>query len=62
MRNTATTVAARNISSVIARFVKTSREKRQLNGKEGMVSMKGVWTPLAMARATRSPQTEAPEA
>ena len=27
-------------------LVKTSREKKQLNGKEGMVSMKGAWTPL----------------
>ena len=43
-------------------LVKTSREKRQLNGKEGMASMKGAWTPMAMTSATKSPQTEAPEA
>ena len=42
--------------------VKTSREKKQLNGKEGMVLMKGAQTPLAMTSATKSPQTEAPKA
>ena len=42
-------------------LVKTSREKKQLNGKEGMVSMKGAQTPLAMTSAIKSPQTEAPK-
>ena len=36
--------------------VKTSREKRQLNGKEGMASTKGAWTPLAMTSAMKSPR------
>ena len=43
-------------------LVKTLREKKQLNGKEGMVSMKGAWTPLTMTGTTKSPQMEAPEA
>ena len=34
-------------------LVKTSREKRQLNRKEGMVSMKGAWTPLAMTSTAK---------
>ena len=40
--------------------IKTSREKKHLNGKEGMASMKGAWTPLATASTVKSPQTEAP--
>ena len=40
-------------------LVKTSKEKKQLNGKEGM---KGAWTPLTTTSAAKSPQTEAPEA
>ena len=43
-------------------LVKTSRVKRQLNRKEGMASMKGAWTPLAVTSATKSPQMEAPKA
>ena len=43
-------------------LVKTSREKKQLNSKEGMVSMKGVQTPLATTSTTKIPQTEAPKA
>ena len=42
-------------------LVKTSREKKQLNGKEGMALMKGAWTPLATTNAIKSHQTEAPE-
>ena len=42
-------------------LVKTSREKKQLNRKEGMVSMKGAWTPPAMTNAAKNPKTEAPE-
>ena len=42
--------------------VKTSREKRQLNGKEGMASLKGAQTPPAMTSAMKSPQTVTPEA
>ena len=43
-------------------LVKTSREKKLLNGKEGMALMKGAWTPLATTSATKSPQMEAPDA
>ena len=40
-------------------LVKTSSEKKQLNGKEGMVSMKGAQTPPTTTNAMKSPQTEA---
>ena len=43
-------------------LVKTSREMKQLNGKEGMASMKGAPTPLETISTMKSPQTEAPEA
>ena len=43
-------------------LVKTSRDKKQLNGKEGMASMKGAWIPPTMTSAMKSPKTEAPEA
>ena len=43
-------------------LVKISRDKKQLKGKEGMALMKGAWTPLTTTSATKSPQTEAPEA
>ena len=36
-------------------LVKTSKEKKQLNGKEGMVSMKGAQTPLDMTSTMKSP-------
>ena len=39
-------------------LVKTSREKKQLNGNEGMALMKGAWTPLTTTRAMKSPQLE----
>ena len=39
-------------------LVKTAREKKQLNGKEGMASMKGAQTPLTTTNAMKSPQTE----
>ena len=42
-------------------LVKTPRDKKQLNGKEGTVLMKGAWTPPAMMSAVKSPQTETPE-
>ena len=41
-------------------LVKT-RNKKQLNRKEGMASMKGAWTPLTMMSAMKSPQMEAPK-
>ena len=43
-------------------LVKTSRDKKQLNGKEGMASMKGVQTPPTTMNAMKGPQMEAPEA
>ena len=43
-------------------LVKTSREKKQLNGQEGMASMKGAQAPPATTSATKIPQTEAPKA
>ena len=43
-------------------LMKTARDKKQLNGKEGMASMKGAWTPLTTTSTTKSPQIEAPEA
>ena len=43
-------------------LVKTSREKKQLNRKEGMALMKGAQTPLATTSAMKNPQTDAPEA
>ena len=43
-------------------LVKTSREKKQLNGKEGMASMKGAQTPPTTISTTKSPQTEVPKA
>ena len=43
-------------------LVKTCREKKQLNGKEGTSLMKGAWTPPAMTSAAKSPQTESHEA
>ena len=43
-------------------LVKTSRDKKQLNGKEGMAPTKGAWTPLTMTSATKNPQMEASEA
>ena len=36
-------------------IVKTSREKKQLKGKEGTASMKGAWTPLTTTNAMKSP-------
>ena len=36
-------------------LVKTSRDKKQLNGKEGMASMKGAQTPLTTMSAMKSP-------
>ena len=43
-------------------LMKTARDKKQLNGKEGTMSMKGVWTPPTTMGATKSLQTEAPQA
>ena len=43
-------------------LVKTLREKKQLNGKEGTASKMGAWTPLTTANASKRPQTEVLEA
>ena len=43
-------------------LMKTARDKKQLNGKEGMATVKGAWTPPKSANATKSPQQEAQEA
>ena len=43
-------------------LIKTSREKKQLNAKEGMALMKGAQTPPTTTNAVKSPQTEALEA
>ena len=43
-------------------LMKTARDKKQLNRKEGMAMVKGAQTPLKLANATQSPQQEAQEA
>ena len=43
-------------------LMKTARDKKQLNGKEGMAMEKGAWAPPATANAIKSPQKEAQEA
>ena len=43
-------------------LIKAARDKKQLNGKEGTVMVKGSWTPLKLASAVKSPQQEAQEA
>ena len=42
--------------------MKTARDKKQLNRKEGTVMAKGAWTPLKVMNAVKSPQKEAQEA
>ena len=42
-------------------LVKISMDKKQLNRKEGMASMKGAWTPLTTMSTMKSPQMESPE-
>ena len=42
-------------------LIKTARDKKQLNRKEGMVMLKGVWTPPKATSAIKSPQKEAQE-
>ena len=39
-------------------LMKTARDKKQLNRKEGMVMMKGAWTLPKAANAIKSPQKE----
>ena len=42
-------------------LMKTARDKKQLNRKEGMVMAKGAWTPPKAMNAIKSPQKEAQE-
>ena len=43
-------------------LMKTARDKKQLNGKEGMAMTKGAQTPPTMTSAVKGPQKEAQEA
>ena len=43
-------------------LMKTAGDKKQLNGKEGMVMVKGAQTPPKAANAVKCPQKEAQEA
>ena len=43
-------------------LMKTARDKKQLNRKEGTVTMRGAWTPPKAANAAKSAQKEAQEA
>ena len=42
-------------------LMKTTRDKKQLNRKEGMAKTKVAWTPPTMTSAIKSPQKEAQE-
>ena len=42
-------------------LMKNTRDKKQLNGKEGMATAKGAHAPLATANAIKSPPKEAQE-
>ena len=42
-------------------LMKTARDKKQLNGKEGMAMMKGAQTPPKATSTVKSPQKEAQE-
>ena len=39
-------------------LMKATRDKKQLNRKEGMAMVKGAWTPPKPSNATKSPQKE----
>ena len=43
-------------------LMKAARDKKQLNGKEGMAMVKGAQTPPKLANTMKSPQQEAQEA
>ena len=43
-------------------FMRTTRDKKQLNGKEGMATVKGAQTPPKSANTTKTPQQKAQEA
>ena len=40
-------------------LMKATRDKKQLNGKEGTATVKGAWTPPKLANAMKSPQQDA---
>ena len=42
-------------------LMKTTRDKKQLNGKEGTAMMKGAWTPSTTTSSIKGPQKEARE-
>ena len=42
-------------------LMKATRDKKQLNGKEGTAMVKGAWTPPKPANTTMNPQQEAQE-
>ena len=42
-------------------LMKTARDKKQLNRKEGMAMTKGVWTPSTTMSYIKGPQKEAQE-
>ena len=42
-------------------LMKAARDKKHLNGKEGMVIMKGAWTPPKAKSSVKSPQKQAQE-
>ena len=43
-------------------LMKTTRDKKQLNGKEGTAMMKGAWVPPTTTNAIKRPQKDAQEA
>ena len=43
-------------------LMKTARDKKQLNRKEGMAMMKEAWAPLTTTNSIKSPQKEVQEA
>ena len=43
-------------------LMKATRDKKHLNGKEGMAMVKGAWTSPKPSNATKSPQQKAQEA
>ena len=43
-------------------LMKTARDKKQLNGKEGMVMAKGAWSPPKAMNTIKSTQKEVQEA
>ena len=43
-------------------LMKTARDKKQLDGKEGIAMMKGAWTPPTTTSAIKGPQEEAQKA